>query len=89
MERITLADAERDFSGLVQRVCSEGVTIEVQRGGRGIARISPVGDRPVLQVDDLNDFLQRLPPLGDDTESFAEDLRAIRQGLPEEADPWD
>ena len=89
MERIALADAERDFSGLVQRVCSENVTIEVQRGERVIARISPVGDRPVLQVDDLNDFLQRLPPLGDDAEAFVEDLRAIRQGLPKEADPWD
>ncbi len=89
MERIALADAERDFSGLVQRVCSEGVSIEVLRGEQVIARISPVGDRPVLQVDDLNDFLQSLPPLGDDAEAFAEDLRAIRRGLPTEADPWD
>jgi antitoxin (DNA-binding transcriptional repressor) of toxin-antitoxin stability system len=89
MERIALADAERDFSGLVQRVCSEGVTIEVQRGDRVIARISPVEDRPVLQVNDLNDFLQRLPRLEDDAEAFAEDLRAIRRGLPKETDPWE
>jgi hypothetical protein len=27
--------------------------------------------------------------LGDDAEAFADDLRAIRQGLPKETDPWD
>jgi hypothetical protein len=59
MERITLADAARDFSGLVQR------------------------------VEELNDFLKRLPVLGDDAEALADDLRAIRQGLPKETDPWD
>ena len=46
MERIALADAERSFSRLVQRVFSEGVTVEVNRGDQIIARIIPVGPRP-------------------------------------------
>lgn len=87
MERIALADAERDFSRLVQRVYSEGVTVEVDRGDQIIARISPVGPRPALQVQDLNAFLQSLPKLGDDAEAFAEDLRGIRRGFPQERDP--
>jgi len=88
MERIALADAERDFSRLVQRVFSEGVTVEVKRGDQVIARITPVGPRPALQVRDLNAFLRGLPQLGEDAEAFGEDLRAIRRGLPEESDPW-
>lgn len=88
MERIALADAERDFSRLVQRVYSEGVTVEVDRGDQVIARIIPVGPRPGLQVRDLNAFLQGLPKLGDDADAFREDLRAIRRGLPEERDAW-
>ena len=88
MERIALADAERDFSRLVQRVYSEGVTVEVDRGDQIIARIIPVGPRLGLQVRDLNAFLQSLPKLGDDADAFREDLRAIRRGLPEEQDAW-
>jgi antitoxin (DNA-binding transcriptional repressor) of toxin-antitoxin stability system len=88
MERIALADAERSFSRLVQRVFSEGVTVEVNRGDQIIARIVPVGPRPTLQVRDLNAFLRGLPKLDDDAEAFGEDLRAIRSGLPEDRDPW-
>ena len=88
MERIALADAERDFSRLVQRVYSEGVTVEVDRGDQVIARIIPVGPRPALQVRDLNAFLKSLPKLGNDAEAFREDLHAIRRGLPEERDLW-
>ena len=89
MERIALADAEQGFSRLVQRVYSEGIAIELDRGDRVIARISPVGPRPALQVRDLNAFLHGLPRLGDDAVAFGEDLKAIRRGLPEERDPWD
>jgi antitoxin (DNA-binding transcriptional repressor) of toxin-antitoxin stability system len=88
MERIALADAERDFSQLVHRVYSEGITVELDRGDQIIARISPVGPRSALQVRDLNAFLQNLPKLGDDAEVFREDIRAMRRDLPVECDPW-
>jgi antitoxin (DNA-binding transcriptional repressor) of toxin-antitoxin stability system len=82
MERIALADAERDFTQLIQRVCTDGVTVEVDGGDRIIARISPVEPRPALQVMDLNSFLQSLPKLGDDADGFVEDLQRIRREFP-------
>ena len=88
MERIGLVDAERRFSELVHRVCSEGITVELDRGDRVVARITPVGPRSGLKVRDLNAFLQNLPKLGDDAASFWEDLRSVRQEFPAEQDPW-
>lgn len=86
MERIALADAERDFSRLVQRVYSEGITVELDRGDRIVARISPAAPRSSLKVQDLNAFLKNLPKLGDDADAFSEDLRAIRREFPAEGD---
>jgi antitoxin (DNA-binding transcriptional repressor) of toxin-antitoxin stability system len=88
MERIALADAERDFCQLVHRVYSEGITVELDRGDQIIARISPVGPRLALKVGDLNAFLQNLPKLGDDAEVFREEIQAMRRDLPVECDPW-
>lgn len=42
-----------------------------------------------LTVGKLNDFLRSLPALGDDAESFAEDVRAARAEFPAETNPWD
>ena len=87
-QRIALADAERDFSRLVHRVYSEGITVELDRGDQVIARISPVGPRSALKVRDLNAFLHNLPKLGDDAEVFHDEIRAMRRELPAEGDPW-
>ena len=34
-------------------------------------------------------ILKSLPSLGDDAESFAEDIRAVLASMPPEVDPWD
>jgi antitoxin (DNA-binding transcriptional repressor) of toxin-antitoxin stability system len=39
MQRITVAEAERDFSVLVNRVYSEGIRVELERGNKVIARL--------------------------------------------------
>jgi predicted DNA-binding antitoxin AbrB/MazE fold protein len=44
---------------------------------------------PPLTVGKLNDFLRSLPPLGDDADAFAEDVRAVRTSFPATTDPWD
>ena len=50
--------------------------------------IEPLPSAP-LTVDKLNAFLKSLPPLGDDAEAFAHDVRAARAEFPAEANPWD
>lgn len=89
MHRITVAEAERDFSTLVDRVVSEGIVVELERGDRVIARLTPAGPSSPLKVRDLNDFLASLPKLEEDAESYSEDIRAIRRDLPAEVNPWD
>ncbi len=79
MPRMTDTQAERDFVNLVNRVYAEGVSVELARGDRVIARLVPAGPRPALKIQDLNTFLQGLPNLGDDAVGFSEDVRANGQ----------
>jgi len=79
MDRLTVAEAGRDFAGLVGRVCSEGVGVELQQGDSVIAYLTPAPPRSMLKVRDLSAFLQQLPRLQDDADSFLADVRAIRR----------
>jgi hypothetical protein len=71
-------DAEKNFVALVDKVCAEGISIDLERDHQIVARLTPARPRPSLAVGDLNAFLRQLPPLGDDAEAFADNLRAIR-----------
>jgi hypothetical protein len=88
MYRLTVAEAEQDFAGLVNRVCSEGIGVELQRGDSIIAYLTPASPQSVLKVRDLNAFLCGLPKLQDEAEPFLTDVRAIRMAFPMETDPW-
>ena len=88
MYRITVAEAERDFASLVNRVYSEGIPVDLERGGEVIAHLAPAVPRSRLRVRELNAFLEGLPKLGEDAEPFLEDVRAIRREFPTEANPW-
>ncbi|MEX0717305.1 MAG: hypothetical protein WD066_11995 [Planctomycetaceae bacterium] len=84
-----MADAEKDFAKLVEKVCAEGVSIDLECDDVIVARLTPVEPPSPLTVDELSAFLRRLPSLGDDADDFAADVRAVRCKLPEEVDPWD
>jgi antitoxin (DNA-binding transcriptional repressor) of toxin-antitoxin stability system len=86
--RITVAEAERDFANLVNRVYSEGIPVELERDDEVIAHLTPAVPRSRLKVCELNAFLEALPRLREDADAFLEDMRAIRREFPSEADPW-
>ena len=88
MYRITVAEAERDFANLVNRVYSEGIPVELERGDEVIAHLTPAVPRSRLKVRELNAFLERLPKLREDADAFLQDMRAIRREFPSEASPW-
>jgi len=88
MCRITIAEAERDFANLVNRVYSEGIQVDLQRDDKVIAHLSPAAPRSSLKVRDLNAFLLALPKLQDDADAFLNDVRTIRRDIPAETDPW-
>jgi antitoxin (DNA-binding transcriptional repressor) of toxin-antitoxin stability system len=85
MPRMTVAEAEREFAKLVERVHVEGISIDVAQGDEVIARLVPGGPRSPLPIQNLNTFLQSLPKLGDDAADFSDDVRAIRRDFPAEA----
>ena len=89
MPRISVSDAERDLTALVDQVVSHGVSVDLERDKRVVARISPVRVESNLKVGDLGAFLQNLPKLEDDSPKFSKDAQDIRREFPPEASPWD
>lgn len=84
-----VTDAEKVFLSLVNKVYAEGVSVDLERDDKIIARLTPAEKRPTLTIGEFAAFLQSLPSLGDDADRFAEDLRTIRAEFPAEANPWD
>ena len=86
MERISVSEAGRQFDELISRVSREGVTVELERDNHIVARLSPAAHR--IRVADLNRVFASFPSLGDDADSFAQDVDRIRRDVPQETDPW-
>ena len=86
---MNVAEAEKNFAKLVDKVYVEGVTVDLERDDKVIARLTPAEPRSSLTVGELNAFLRNLPSWDDDAEDFSKDVRAIRAEFPAEVNPWD
>lgn len=86
---MNVAEAEKNFAKLVNRVYVEGISIDLERDDKVIARLMPAEPLSPLTVGELNAFLRNLPSLGDDASDFVRDTRAIRAEFVVEASPWD
>lgn len=89
MERMTVADASRDFGALVHRVCEEGITIDLEQDHEAIIRMTPIRTKRPVMACDLNELFASLPSLGDDAEAFARDVEEGRRSFLPERDPWE
>ena len=80
IERI---DVETTPLGLTEllSLCDEGITVELERDNKVIARIVPAELGSTLKMKDLPAFFASLPDLGDDAEAFAEDVLSARKYL--------
>jgi antitoxin (DNA-binding transcriptional repressor) of toxin-antitoxin stability system len=88
-EDMNVLEAEKNFAKLVDKVYAEGISVDLERDDKVIARLMPAEPRSPLTVGQLNAFLRSLPSLGDDADKFAEDVRAVRGQFPTEINPWD
>ena len=86
---MNVAEAEKNFAKLVNKVYLEGISVDLERDDKVIARLMPAEARSPLTIGELNAFLRNLPSLGDDADDFLNDVRAIRAEFPAEANPWD
>ncbi|MCU7835201.1 MAG: hypothetical protein KZQ83_08075 [gamma proteobacterium symbiont of Taylorina sp.] len=89
MDRITVTQAARQFSDLLNKVHYQGISVELERSNRVIAMITPVHRPSNLKAKDLNAFFMNLPSLDDDIDSFSKDMEKIGQEYPLEIDEWD
>ena len=67
---MNVAEAEKNFAKLVDRVYAEGISVDLERDNKVIARLTPAEPSSPLTVAQLNAFLRKLPPLGDDADAF-------------------
>ncbi|NEX15203.1 MAG: hypothetical protein C1943_00860 [Halochromatium sp.] len=88
MEQVNATQAARQLSDLLNRVSSQGVSFELTRGGRRIARLVPAPSPKALKVSELNDLFARLPRLGDETEAFEREIADAQSALVLDRDPW-
>jgi antitoxin (DNA-binding transcriptional repressor) of toxin-antitoxin stability system len=86
---MNVAEAEQNFVKLVNKVYAEGISVDLERDDKVIARLMPAEPQSPLTIGELNAFLLNLPSLGNDADEFAQDVRAIRAAFPAEASPWD
>jgi antitoxin (DNA-binding transcriptional repressor) of toxin-antitoxin stability system len=88
MISITVTDAARGFSDLINRIRYRGESATLIKGGKPVARIVPAGR--VCTGKELAKVWPRLPHLGaDEARAMEKDLAASRRKLPAPKSKWD
>jgi prevent-host-death family protein len=81
MDELSATEAARKFSDLLDAVEHRGESFVISRKGRAVAVVSPAQPR---SGKELKRFLRKHPP----DESWAEELREIRESLFVEERNW-
>ena len=55
---MNVAEAQKNFAKLIDRVFSEGIIVDLERDNKVIARLTPAEPRSMLTVGQLNAFLR-------------------------------
>jgi len=91
-KRISATRAVRDFSEVLNTIKFKGIQYIIERGGKPIASMKPIGEEPDFKtLDDLEVLLKKLPRLSEELDAFAADLEDIRNDQPLTAtvDVWE
>ena len=95
--RITEAEAVRDMPALLERVRTQGISVEILRGAEVVARLSrPTGEGEAaaspkgMTLGELIAALRSGPRLDpEDSLAFERDLADIRKEFPMQEREWD
>jgi antitoxin (DNA-binding transcriptional repressor) of toxin-antitoxin stability system len=91
IQNITVTDAVRNFSELLNNIRYQGERYTIMRGGKPAATIGPAsGSVKERKLSDLKDIIRNLPRLEDDGEAFARDVAQAVMAQPPvgEGNPW-
>jgi hypothetical protein len=87
MEKQDISNPNIDWASLVRHVAKDQVTVELADGTVAIAQVIPL--QKSISIKDFTSLMSSLPSLGEDAESFAKDVEAVRNGFKEVSDPWE
>jgi hypothetical protein len=87
MERREIQSTAINWPALVRHVADDQVVVELADGHVAMARLVPI-QKP-KSFADLDRALRKLPPLGDDAESFEADVRDVLASMKPLDDPWE
>ena len=91
IQTITVTDAVRNFSELLNNIRYRGERYTILKGGKPAATIGPAaGSLRERKLSDLKDIIRNLPRLEEDGDAFARDIaQAIAAQPPVEGgNPW-
>lgn len=86
---MSVTDASRRFSDLINRTYYRGESTVLVRSGEAVARVVPIGGASVLGMDWVEKW-RRMPHLDvQDAENFAVELESARGEIRAVKSPWD
>ena len=78
---VSVTEFARGLSEFLSHVQYRGQVLDIKRGKRIIARVSPVAAADGFPIDQLDDFLAKGPQLGTERKSMAKDMQTVRAKL--------
>jgi hypothetical protein len=86
---VNATDFSRGLSEFLNQVQYKGQVLDIERGKRIVARVSPIAAADGFPIDQLDVWLAKGPLLGAaDRQAMAKDVRSVRAQLVNRADPW-
>jgi antitoxin (DNA-binding transcriptional repressor) of toxin-antitoxin stability system len=83
--RITVSELDRTMSDVLNRVAYQGESFTIERGGKDVARLEPVGPPREVTAQEVAERLGHLPI----PEGLGDDLEAIKASIPKlEVPDW-
>ncbi len=87
MEKVDILNPDIDWAHLIRHVARDQISVELSEGSIAIAEVVPK-KTPIL-MKDFAAFMNSIPLLGDDADSFASDIESSRRIFTEVSDPWE
>ena len=86
---VNVTEFSRNLSDFLNQVQYRGQVLDIERGKRVVARVSPVSAIDGYPIAQLDALLARSPQLDEaDRKTMVKDLRAMRAQARSRTDPW-
>jgi antitoxin (DNA-binding transcriptional repressor) of toxin-antitoxin stability system len=86
---VNVTEFSRGLSDFLNHVQYRGQVLDIERGKRVVARVSPVSPANGFRIEQLDTLLANGPQLSAaNRKSMANDVRDARKHLGRRADPW-